>query len=276
MATVNTTNGTYLVSLFNPQVIGDMVTEKLIDNIVFAPLARIDTTLEGRAGNTVTLPYFSYIGDAVTVDEGTDIPLKKLTESTKQVTVSKIGNAVQITDEAALSGYGDPINEAVNQLVTSIGSTVDNRLLGALAGNTTNVYDPTSDLTVDDIPAAMALFGEETEGEKALIVDPAFYAKLLKADWIPASQIAADVKIRGSVGMAYGAQVIVSNRVKTGDNFYIVKPGALALYMKRDTLVETDRDILNQSTVITASKLFAPYLYSPTEAITLHKTKATT
>lgn len=59
MATVNTTNGTYLASLFNPQVIGEMVSEKLIDNIVFAPLARVDTTLEGRAGNTVTLPAFA-------------------------------------------------------------------------------------------------------------------------------------------------------------------------------------------------------------------------
>ena len=59
MATVNTTNGTYLASLFNPQVIGEMVSEKLIDNIVFAPLARVDTTLEGRAGNTVTLPSFA-------------------------------------------------------------------------------------------------------------------------------------------------------------------------------------------------------------------------
>lgn len=274
MATVSTTNGTYLSSLFNPQVIGEMVTERLIDNIIFAPLARIDTTLEGRAGNTVTLPYFNYIGDAVTVDEGTDIPIKKLTEQTKQVTVTKIGNAVQLTDEAVLSGYGDPINESVNQLVTSIASTVDNRLLAALEGNTTNIYNPSADLTVDDIPAALALFGEEMDGEKALIVDPDFYAKLLKTDWLPASEISADVRIKGVVGMAYGVQVIVSNRVKAGDNFYIVKPGALAIYMKRDTMVETDRDILNQSTVITASKLFAPYLYTPSKAITLHKTKA--
>lgn len=278
MATVNTTNGTYLASLFNPQVIGEMVSERLIDNIVFAPLARIDTTLEGRAGNTVTLPYFNYIGDSVVVAEGTDIPLKKLTESTKQVTVAKIGNAVQITDEAVLSGYGDPINEAVNQLTVSIASTVDNQLLAALAASTTNVYTPTTtNLSVDDIPTAIALFGEETEGEKAMIVDPDFYAALLNVkSWIPASEIAANMLINGAVGMAYGAQVIVSNRVKTGDNFYIVKPGALALYMKRDTMVETDRDIMNQSTVIAASKLFAPYLYSPKKAITLKKKKPTT
>ena len=101
-----------------------------------------------------------------------------------------------------------------------------------------------------------------------LVCDSDFYAKLLKEDWIPASQIAAEVKVRGTIGMCYGCQVIVSDRVK-GKNFHIVKPGALALFMKRDTLVEIDRDILNQSTVIAGSKLFAPYLLNSANAIKL-------
>ena len=59
MAQVDTTNGTYLSSLFNPQVVADLINTKLTDNMVFAPLAKIDYTLQGRAGNTVTLPYYS-------------------------------------------------------------------------------------------------------------------------------------------------------------------------------------------------------------------------
>ena len=59
MAQVDTTTGTYLSSLFNPQVVADLIDTKLTNNMVFAPLARIDWTLEGRAGNTVTLPYYS-------------------------------------------------------------------------------------------------------------------------------------------------------------------------------------------------------------------------
>lgn len=59
MAQVDTTYGTYLANLFNPQVIADVVETKLTDNMVFAPAARIDYTLQGRAGNTVTLPYYS-------------------------------------------------------------------------------------------------------------------------------------------------------------------------------------------------------------------------
>ena len=59
MAQVDTTTGTYLSALFNPQVVADIVDTKLTDNMVFAPLARLDYTLQGRAGNTVTLPYYS-------------------------------------------------------------------------------------------------------------------------------------------------------------------------------------------------------------------------
>ena len=262
MATVDTTNGTYLEDLFNPQVVADLIDSKLIDNIVFAPLARIDTTLVGRAGNTVTLPYFNYIGPAVEVAEGTDIPLTQLTQSTKQVTITKIGKALQLTDEAMLSGYGDPANEAANQSVKAIADKVEMVLLDDMNHNAGKVYQPASALAADDLPLALALYGEDAEGDKVLICSPDFYAKLLKDNWVPASEIAAEIKIRGAVGMAYGCQVIVSNRVKD-NNFFIVKRGALAIFMKRDTLVEVDRDILNQSMVFAASKLFAPYVLNP-------------
>lgn len=266
MATVSTTYGTYLEDLFNPQVIADLIDSKLIDNIVLAPLATVDRTLEGRAGDTVTLPYYAYIGAAEDVAEGTDIPIAKLSQSTKQVTVAKIGKGVQLTDEAMLSGYGDPLGEGVNQIVASVADKVDKKLLAALAAVTTHVYTPASTLAATDLPLALALFGEDNEGTKVLVCDANFYAKLLKEDWIPASEIAAEVRVRGAVGMAYGCQVIVSNRVANG-NYYIIKPGALAIFMKRDTMVESDRDIVNQSTVVVGSKLFAPYVLNENKII---------
>ena len=267
MAQVDTTNGTYLASLFNPQVVADLIDTKLTDNMVFAPLAKIDTTLQGRAGNTVTLPYYSYIGAASTVSEGYDIPLKKLTQTTTSVTIVKFANAVQITDEAVLSGYGDPLGEAAMQIATSIDDAMDKALLAALAAVSASeqVYTGASTgLVPADIPLALAKFGEDVEGEKALLVTPDFYAKLVGSDWVPASEIAADIRIRGAVGMAYGCQVIISNRLKAAGNMYIVKPGTLAVFMKRGAFIETDRDILNQSTVLAGSILCAPYLLNKT------------
>lgn len=278
MAQVDTTTGTYLSSLFNPQVVADVIDTKLTDKMVFAPLARIDYTLQGRAGNTVTMPYYSYIGMASAVSEGYDIGIRKLTQTTTAVTIVKYGVAAQLTDEAVLSGYGDPVGEATMQIATSLDDAMDNALLAALAGNTASAQnyttsDSSTALTPMDIPLALAKFGEDMEGEKALIVTPDFYAQLVGTptanNWIPASEIAANVRIRGSVGMAFGCQVIVSNRLVSGGSLYIVKPGALAVFIKRGVMLETDRDILNQSTVIAGSILAAPYLLNPAGMIKL-------
>lgn len=278
MATVDTTYGTYLSDLFNPQAIADLIEPKLTNNMVFGPLALIDRTLEGRAGNTVTLPYYGYIGAAVSVAEGTDIPLAKLEQDTTPVTIVKYGKAVQITDEAVLSGYGDPLGEAANQIALSIDDAIDNALLAALAANSSAAQNyATSDsataLAPEDIPKALAKYGEDNDGEKVLLVTPDFYAKLVgqpaSSNWIPASEIAAQVKIRGLVGMAYGCNVVVTNRLVASGNLYIVKPKTLAVFLKRGVMVETDRDILNQSTVLAGSILCAPYLLNPKGMIKL-------
>lgn len=278
MAQVNTTTGTYLSSLFNPQVVADLIDTKLTDNMVFAPLAKIDYTLQGRAGNTVTLPYYSYIGAASAVSEGYDIGIRKLTQSTSSVTIVKYGVAVQLTDEAVLSGYGNPIGEAAMQITTAIDDAMDNALLAALAANSASAqnYSASTALAPEDIPLALAKFGEDSDGQKTLLVTPDFYAKLIgqpaATNWVPASEIAAEIKIRGAVGMAYGCQVVVTNRLKTSGNLYIVKPNTLAVFIKRGSMVETDRDILNQSTVLAGSILCAPYLLNPTGMIKLSGT----
>ena len=209
---------------------------------------------------------------ASAVSEGYDIGIRKLVQSTSSVTIVKYGVAAQLTDEAVLSGYGDPLGEAANQISTSLDDAMDNALLSALAGNTASAQNYTgasTGLVPADIPLALAKFGEDMDGQKALVVTPDFYAKLVGSDWVPASEIAADIRIRGAVGMAYGCQVIVSNRLTTSGNLYIVKPGALAVFIKRGTFIETDRDILNESTVIKGSILAAPYLLNPAGMIKL-------
>ena len=274
MATVSTETGTYLSNLFNPQVVADLIDTKLTDNMVFAPLAMIDYTLQGRAGNTVSLPYYSYIGAASEVSEGHDIDIAQLTQNTSSVSIIKLGRAVQITDEAVLSGYGDPLGEAAKQIALSIDDALDAKLLAALAANNASAQNyATSGSTValepEDIPLALAKYGEDNDGEKILLVTPDFYAKLVGKNWIPASEIAANVRVKGAVGMAYGCQVVVTNRLVTSGKLYIIKPKTLALFIKRGVMVETDRDILNQSTVLAGSILAAPYLLNPKGMIKL-------
>ena len=79
--TQNTSNTTTLANLVNPQVVADVVDQNLTDAIQFLPLCKVDRKLEGHSGSKVTLPKYAYIGDAVDVSEGGEIPVKKLTAS---------------------------------------------------------------------------------------------------------------------------------------------------------------------------------------------------
>lgn len=269
MATVSTTTGTYLGDLFNPQVVGDRIDKKLFNLIRFAPLARQYDTLVGRPGNTVTLPYYNSIGVATEVAEGHDIPISQLTQDEATVTITKYGKGVQITDEAVLSGYGDPIGEAVDQIAQAIAQAVDNCMLAVMGtGASASMTTDAAAFTADGLASALTLFGEDIDGEKVLLVSPAAYEVIRKATgWIAGTDVAANLVIRGTVGMIYGCQVVVSNKLTAANAAYIVKPGALAIYTKRSTMVETDRDIINKSTVITADRHFAVYLLDPTKLI---------
>ena len=63
----------------------------------------------------------------------------------------------------------------------------------------------------------------------------------------------------GHVGRIFGADVIVSNRVQTGEAF-LMKPGALMLLVKQNCQCEADRDILSMTNVFTAHEFYVPFL----------------
>lgn len=269
-------SGTYLSDLIDPQVIADIVDQKLVDYIRFAPLAVIDTTLQGRPGSTVTVPRYAYIGDATVVLEGQDIPISKLEQDSVPATIHKIAKGTQITDEAMLSGFGDPMDEGATQIVLSIASKLDNEMLAVLE----TIASPMvftgaktlaqGGLDPEEVNDALELFGEDVDGEKVVLVPPALHTKLRNTKaWVPASEIAANMLIKGAVGECYGCQVVVSNKLKTSGEAFIVKPGALRIFLKRDTLVEKARDIINKSTIVTADKHEVCYLYDASKAIKL-------
>lgn len=271
---------TLLTNLIDPEVLADYVDQKLVNAIRLSPLAVVDDTLVGKAGDTIKLPSYTYVGDASTVLEGADIPIAQLTASATPVTVSKIGKAVEISDEAIISGYGNVVEEAGKQILTAINSGVENALISAMSSSATLQKSIAStDDPADAIADALVRFGEDIDGDKVLVVDPVFYSRLRKADaWIAGTDVAANLVIKGVVGMIHGCQVICSNRMESAGTYtgYIIKPGALRIFYKRHTLVEFDRDKLAQLNYIIGSNIFAPYVYDTSKLIKLNITNGAT
>lgn len=259
---------TKLQNMVDPQVLADMISAELENAIRFSPLARVDRTLVGRPGSTITVPKFKYIGDADDVAEGEAIDLALLETATEDFTIKKAGKGVEITDEAVLSGLGDPIGEAARQLTMSIASKVDNDVLAAL-DTTSLVYSEGTAWDLDTISNAIDIFNDEDDEPMVLIMNPKDAAQLRKAvagDWERASDLGDDIIVRGTYGAVLGAQVVRSRKVPEG-TAYLVKEGALAIYMKRNVEIENDRDIVRKTTVITADQHYGAHLYDESKAI---------
>jgi len=266
---------TKLTNLINPQVMADMVSEALPKAIIVSAFAAVDRTLAGVPGDTITVPVYAYIGDATDIAEGVAMGTTILTASSTTVTVKKAGKAVELTDEAMLSGYGNPVGNAAGQLTKSIGSKVDQDSIDALTAVTTKVYDGSAAIiSYDGVVDAIDLFEEETNSPKVIFVNPKQVTQIRKdADFkdINKYPLGNGVIMTGVIGQIAGCQVVPTRRVPLDatSEYYlcpIVKLGsavtdtdlpALTIYLKRGVMVETSRDILKGSNTIAANEHYA-------------------
>lgn len=254
-------NGTKLAQLVSPQVLADMISAELPNAIALAPLAVVGRKLQGSAGNTLTMPKYGYIGDAKDVAEGADIEISQMSTTTTTVTVKKAGKGVEITDEAILSGYGDPVGEIKNQLKMSIANKIDNDLFTALRGATLTA---TGAVSVAGLLTARAKFGEKVNQPAVVVMNSKNYVKI--ASEIVNLENTDRVLINGVVGKVAGLQVAISDKLSDTEVF-IIAEGALGIELKRDVMVESDRDIIAGINVYTANEHYVAYLKDETKAI---------
>lgn len=265
------TGQTKLAAMVNPQVLADMVSAQLANAIRFSPLATVDNTLVGTPGSTLTLPSWNYIGAATDIEEGVAIPLDLMTSSTTPVTVKKAGKGVEITDEAMLSGYGDPVGEAGKQITMSIAEKVDADLLAAALTTTQTVaaIPKGGKLTVEGLQTGLDIFNDEDDAPVILIANPKDAADLrmdAAKNYVLGSDVGANALVNGTYADVLGVQVVRSRNVDVGAPV-LIKQGAIALIMKRGVEAETDRDIVKKTTVITADEHYAAYLYDLTKVV---------
>ncbi|MZQ75259.1 MAG: N4-gp56 family major capsid protein [Peptoclostridium sp.] len=271
------TGTTALTNMVNPQVMADMVSAELPSKLKFAPIASVDTTLQGQPGTTITIPAYNYVGEADDLTEGVAMGTVVLETTTKTATIKEAGKAVEITDKAVNSGYGDPLGEAKNQIVMSINDKIDSDCVTALAAATLT-HDISAEVTNNFITYtavvdAVDKFQEEDDEARILFIHPSQKTRLRKDEnFIRASDLGDNVLLKGTIGELAGCQVVASNKVPYDDvtgkyTNLIVKPGALAIYLKAKANIEDDRDILKRTTVLAASEYYVAALANPSKVV---------
>ena len=272
---------TMLADLINPEVMADMISAKIPTMIVVTPFAKIDDTLVGRPGNTVTVPRYAYIGDAEDVAEGVACGTTKLETSTGEATIKKAMKAVELTDEAVLSGYGDPVGETNGQLAKSIASKMDVDSMDALYDATLEYDGSDAKIAYIGIVNAVDIFDEEFQSDKVIFVHPKQVTQLrLDPDFISADKYDGKVMMTGEIGRVAGCRVVASKKVRLDDDVYIcpvVKLNneasteddvpALTIYRKRTVNVETERASLARKTAISADQIYGVNLSNEAKVV---------
>ena len=275
---------TKLENLIDAEVMADAISAKIESKIVVTPFAKVDTSLEQKnAGDTITVPQFSYIGDAEDIAEGVECGTVQLTATTTQATVKKAMKAVTLTDEAVLSGYGDPVGETNAQLAKAIASKVDADAMEALQTAQLTYDGSANKISYAGIVDAVDVFAEEFNTNKVIFVHPAQVGALRKdADFLSADKLAESVRVTGAIGKICNCEVVASRKVPlneggTGYVCPIVKLNeddeteddtpAITIYRKRDVNVETERHTLSRTTDISVDELYTVALSNASKVV---------
>lgn len=272
---------TKLSDLIDPEVMGDMVSARIPKKLRVAPFAKIDDTLAGVPGDTITVPAYTYIGDAADVAEGGEVAIEKMTTSTRKATIKKAMKGIGLTDEAVLSGYGNPVGEANTQLALAIAAKIDNDCMDALL-TASLTYDGSAAINYNGIVDAVDLFEEEMGcSDKVMFIHPKQVTQLRKnADFISADKYQPGVSLTGEIGMIAGCRLVPSKKVPLSDGVYtcpIVKLEsdpevddeipALTIYRKRDVNIETERKPKTRTTEITADEFYVAVLSNEAKVV---------
>lgn len=285
---------TKLSNIINPEVMRDMIGAKIEALLKFTPYAKVDKTLQGVAGDTVTVPSWNYIGDAVDFDAEGDVEMETsiLTAGSATFTVKCAGKSVAIFQKAINSGLGNPVGQAETQLSKSIAGKVDNDVLEAALTATKTVGDGAAAISYEGVVNANASFEDEEDGvEKVMFINPKQEATLLLDPmFTSADRFEAGVAVRGSIGKIAGCWVKKSNKIKAKSGVYtcpIIKlePDsaeteytedelpAITIFLKEDTQVDHEWFPKKQRHDITATRYYGVALTNDAKVV-LAKFKA--
>jgi len=202
------------------------------------------------AGKVIQVPKYPAIA-AADLTEGTDMGSTTVSTTSVSVAVGEVGAQVLLTDMAAY-GAGNPALELGTVLGNAIATKMDQDLIALFAGFSGALGAAGTEITVADLfKAAATLRANKVTGVINAVVHP-YQAYALKANLTNTfanpngGDLQNEAMRNGYVGTIAGINVYESANVAidgSGDSVGAVfAPEAIALAMKKDFGIETQRD----------------------------------
>lgn len=269
-------NLTRSTDLFIPEVLGGHIVERVDSNLSFKAIADLDYTLSRGAGDSVVLTTRHSNGKATELTaEGDAITLHKIHDTEKTYSIKHVGDGYRISKRSKVTSIGDVVTDAVNYIGDSISVKVNDDCVTALSG-ATKVFDASAPISFDAVVDASSEFEDENYSDMVLFIHPRQKATVMKnKDFINNVDSTIEKAYLGELG---GAKVILSLEVPYDDSTnkytnFLVKDGALKIYIKTDVDVEFDRDIETKEDIITGDMMYVVALINDAKVVKLITTK---
>jgi len=237
--------------------------------------------IAGQAGKVVQIPKYPAI-TANDLTEGTAATEEDVQTTSVSVTCAEVGSSVLLTDLAAM-GAGNPADELGTVLGNAIATKIDKDLIALFSGFSNAVGTVGSPIGVADLfKAAATLRANKVTGNLAAVVHP-YQAYALKAGLTNTfanpngGDLQNEAMRNGYVGSIAGIDVYESANIAvaadlgadgeaggTGDNADtadqavagIFAPEALAIAMKTEFNLETQRNATRRGTELVATAIY--------------------
>ena len=277
------------MALIKPEIFTDVVREKITGKVRVLNLA---TELENLGeyavkGETVHFTKWKYIGEASELVKGSAIPTTELDQVDDTASIKHMAKGVEIYDRDVLTAQGGErmINEASDQLATSIARTLDSDLITEMKTNALLTYSTVAGakaLTQDELLGALNLFGDSQDREDfaGIVINSAlinsFYAMDLFVDITKTTASNGNGVITGGLlGYFTGIPVWVSDKgTLNGANAttFIIKKGALGYKLKAKGVdIEESRVASKKKTDIFADVMYATKITDDSGILVIEK-----
>lgn len=220
--------------------------------------------IAGQAGKTIQVPKYPAV-TAAALSEGTAPADTDVSTSSVSIDVAEVGNSVLLTDLAAM-GAGNPAEELGTVLGNAIATKIDKDLIGLFSGFSAGLGAAGDEISVSDIfKAAATLRANKVTGSMAAVVHP-FQAYVLKAGLTNTfanpngGDLQNEAMRNGYVGSIAGVDIYESANVSVDSNddaiAAVFAPEALAIAIKRDFNLETQRNATRRGTEMVATAIY--------------------
>lgn len=251
---------TKAADLFNPEVLGDILEGQLEKQIRFTPYARVDSTLEGQPGDTITRLKYAYIGPAEDLEEGVPMDTSKLSITDNQVTIKEAGKAVEVTEKAIITNVNGTMEEAGRQILMAMRDKVEIDYLAAL--DSTQLSAEAGEINPSTILSAFDVFDDEDDESYVLFINNKDYTKLVQALLKAGGAVQDRALSTGQVSELLGLSAIVKTKRLDEGEAFLQKQGAVEIVIKKRPNVEGDHDILARTFVLAGNEYYTVNLYN--------------